>query len=328
MLSNALISTRDAITGFWDGARTAPGNVDLPTDDTYLGQIRMPSQALMLENRLVGRINGTGDGAARSASLKLDGTEIFALERPDIPYFEAQLSWIRAYADLRSDRMGEIFEQIDDMLSFFGALCYLDNGRRAYSLQLLSIVRRAAIHAEVPFKYYCRTPRPLDLAIEVQPLIQTPDHSAFPSGHATEAFAIATVLHYLHTGQSAAEGIAAQALPFRVAHRIAANRTVAGVHYPADSLAGAALGVAVGEAIHTLAKGGTLKTGQLLKTDFDAMAPDNPDFLLSNFSQVPSEPASGGTTLVADDIVSVIWERAAIEWPSNDTGGGEAPNVA
>lgn len=70
-------------------------------------------------------------------------------------------------------------------------------------------------------------------------MIQIPDHSTYPSGHAMEAFAIATVLHCLSTGNGPRHGVKEQALPFRLAHRIAVNRTVAGVHFPVDSLAGA-----------------------------------------------------------------------------------------
>ena len=38
-------------------------------------------------------------------------------------------------------------------------------------------------------------------------------------------------------------------LPFKVAARIAENRTVAGVHFPVDSLAGAVMGIAIGELV-------------------------------------------------------------------------------
>ena len=95
-------------------------------------------------------------------------------------------------------------------------------------------------------KFFCRAARPVDLAAQVQPMIQTPDHSSFPSGHAAEAFAIATVLHHLAAGRRPDQGAAAEALPFKLAHRIATNRTVAGVHFPVDSLAGALLGCRIG----------------------------------------------------------------------------------
>lgn len=92
----------------------------------------------------------------------------------------------------------------------------------------------------------------MDLAIEVQPMIQTPDHSSYPSGHACEAFAVASVLCRM----MGAEPLAVLKDPkeprhtlFRLAARIAENRTVAGVHFPMDNLAGAMLGIVLGELV-------------------------------------------------------------------------------
>lgn len=69
-------------------------------------------------------------------------------------------------------------------------------------------------------------------------LVSLPQTSSFPSGHATVAFACATVI--------------ALAVPrlrrrlFALAALIAFSRVYVGVHYPLDVLAGAALGVAIG----------------------------------------------------------------------------------
>ncbi len=71
-----------------------------------------------------------------------------------------------------------------------------------------------------------------------EPLVSLPATSSFPSGHATVAFACATVL--------------ALAVPrlrwplFALAALIAFSRVYVGVHYPLDVLAGAALGVLLG----------------------------------------------------------------------------------
>jgi membrane-associated phospholipid phosphatase len=103
----------------------------------------------------------------------------------------------------------------------------------------------------------CR--RPIEFSPEVQPIILTPSHGTLPSGHATEAFAMAFVL-WLVLRAAAAEA-AAEDPPrllayghksyvmqlMRQAARIAINRTVAGVHFPADSVAGAILGLTLGQ---------------------------------------------------------------------------------
>jgi len=73
------------------------------------------------------------------------------------------------------------------------------------------------------------------------PLVSLPATSSFPSGHATVAFACATVL--------------ALAVPrlrwplFALAALIAFSRVYVGVHYPLDALAGAALGILIGLAV-------------------------------------------------------------------------------
>ena len=76
---------------------------------------------------------------------------------------------------------------------------------------------------------------------EPAPLIELPHTSSFPSGHATVAFACATVI--------------ALAVPrlrwpvFVLAALIAFSRVYVGVHYPLDVLAGALLGVGIGFAV-------------------------------------------------------------------------------
>lgn len=64
----------------------------------------------------------------------------------------------------------------------------------------------------------------------IQPTIMMPDHPAYPSGHATQAHALATVASCLHPARSA---------EFKqTADTIALHRVQAGVHYPSDSVAG------------------------------------------------------------------------------------------
>ena len=84
----------------------------------------------------------------------------------------------------------------------------------------------------------------------------TPGHGSFPSGHATQVYAVAHVLRVLlgldeATATSRPMNLAAsqavQAQLARQAARIATNRVVAGLHFPADSMAGRMLGTALGE---------------------------------------------------------------------------------
>lgn len=78
-----------------------------------------------------------------------------------------------------------------------------------------------------------------------EPLLEAPSTFSFPSGHATVAFACATVL--------------ALAVPrlrwwlYGLAALIAFSRVYVGVHYPGDVLVGALLGVAIARALLMLA---------------------------------------------------------------------------
>ena len=186
---------------------------------------------------------------------------------------------MRAYCDLRADRIGEILLHVDDIVSAFSAVSAFDLPACEATAEFVALTQDVAILVEMQVKHFLRSPRPIAFSDRIMPVIDTPDHSTFPSGHATEAFAIATVLARLERGhrpKAAGEGIL-----FDLAHRIAVNRTVAGVHFPVDSAAGARLGCAIGEAICALATGGTAA-----RYDFDCnVVPEdtdadkhNPDF--------------------------------------------------
>src|SRR5207247_10938133 len=83
-------------------------------------------------------------------------------------------------------------------------------------------------------------PRPFEAHSEIHPLY-TVHSSSFPAGHATTAFAGATLLSYLAPrGTPLFVGLAAA---------IGFSRVYVGVHYPGDVLGGAAIGVLVGLAI-------------------------------------------------------------------------------
>jgi hypothetical protein len=168
-------------------------------------------------------------------------------------------------------------------------------------------------------KHHLACRRPGDLGARVLPMLPTPDHGSFPSGHATEAFAVATVLSGLVRSEVGSKHFPAGeklvALLHKQAERIAVNRTIAGVHFPVDSWAGAALGVAVGQII--LAKSGE-PSAKPVGYEYDAKAES--DFLLADFLVAATANGHGLTArpgAIAVDISPVfqwLWNEAKAEF--------------
>lgn len=75
--------------------------------------------------------------------------------------------------------------------------------------------------------------RPSYLDPTLIPVVEVPQHPAYPSGHATQAHLRALVLSQLDPVNHAAY--------MQSAERISLNREIAGVHYPSDSQAGVLL---------------------------------------------------------------------------------------
>ena len=131
-------------------------------------------------------------------------------------------------------------------------------GQKRRSHEILELVQGFASNVVLAMKHELNIRRPDGYSAQVQPIVPTPGHGSLPSGHATESYATAVVLSALLKDHGDASQ--RETMLLRQAGRIAVNRTVAGLHFPIDSIAGAELGVNLGH--YFLARAQSQKIGK------------------------------------------------------------------
>jgi hypothetical protein len=164
---------------------------------------------------------------------------VMHITRPPLQVFRQQVLRVESQAQLRQERLGEILGEIGPQYALWTAVADLSPQRTPRTLELIDCGLRLSSSIVQRFKHQFVCPRPIEYSPLVQPVIQTPGHRSFPSGHSTQAFFVARLLKLLAGARCSAvmeEQLQAQAA------RIAQNREVAGVHFPVDSMAGCLLG--------------------------------------------------------------------------------------
>jgi hypothetical protein len=168
-------------------------------------------------------------------------------------------------------------------------------------------------------------------------MILTPTHASYPSGHSTEGFICAIVLGMLLNEIGSTPSVAFSPNPqyldprwreqlLRLAARIAINRTVAGVHFPVDSAAGAVLGMTLGHYLVCRCNGDGRYEAHL----FDGTTfPDTGDFVWTEIYDHTKVPPQDNpfkrpvyVTAIGDENISgdrspmlqKLWRRAKAEW--------------
>ncbi|WP_332738541.1 PA-phosphatase [Hydrogenophaga sp.] len=244
------------------------------------------------------------------------------LRAPTKAQFKKQLDLVAAYADLRADRAAEIVAQVVPPMAFLSSVVGLTAHRHKKTLQLLDLVFSLCVHVEMRFKHIFASLRPVAMSPQIQPMIETPGHGSWPSGHATEAFAMAVLLEALLNAAPGAgtppNGTESREQLQRLAARVATNRVVAGVHFPVDSAAGRLLGTALAEFLVARATG-----TKVHERGFDGRLFEGPhgeplDFSLHQSMDHTSGHAytrSASTTGVGNaPLVAWLWEEAIKEW--------------
>jgi membrane-associated phospholipid phosphatase len=262
-VSDALIRSRDGIVGSWQPPVTAPDPLNLEDRDN-LERWSPWVRAAVVDVEMVSRLGFTLDAASTPRHMVVWHLEVpasvggnppqpayaplFSMARPTKAIFKAQLTLVNQYAELRTDRQTEILAQIGGGLAFLGSIAQLHPDRTPHTLELLAAVLRLSLFVHLRLKQGLACRRPLEYSPQIQPMIATPAHGALPSGHATESFAAALVLWSVMraSGRAGYDTADWRVQLLRLASRIAINRTIAGVHFPVDSAAGAVLGLTLG----------------------------------------------------------------------------------
>jgi membrane-associated phospholipid phosphatase len=246
---------------------------------------------------------------ANEAKLQLQGSDLVTLQRPAAAFFESQIPIVASWAELREDRASEIVAQMRPQFPFWAAAVHLDNTQTPHTLQVIELALAFASTISQRFKQAMACPRPIDYSALIQPIISTPAHSCFPSGHATEAYMVAYVLPELLSLDPAERKHYADQLEAQAA-RISINRTVAGLHFPVDSHAGRVLAKTLSEYfLNFCLQNG--KIGVRTAAYLDAKDDFHPDFDLSTNTYFAPQNLYAA---VDKSPLSWLWGKALTEW--------------
>jgi hypothetical protein len=239
--------------------------------------------------------------------------DLARLVRPTEKIFKQQLEFVNTYAELRDDRGGEILAQIDGCADFVSSVIGLTAHRHKYTAELLNLAMSLAAHVEMRFKHGFAVQRPNLLSPQIQPMIPTPGHASWPSGHGTEAYLTCTLLQaLLPNGAKYKEQLE------RLAARMAVNRTVAGLHYPVDSAAGRMLGTALADFLIARCAGGKVHERGFDGRKFHDAQGNGIDF----DPRVSMSDNKSGYYLLsprvavvaASPLLRFMWKKAEAEW--------------
>ena len=343
-LASALVSSRDGIANFWTIPGTTPTHLAFE-DATNLARWGTLVRAVDIDFELFTQLGFSSDTKSNMARVwhlsvtapTADGVApkgvyqpLFSLTRPSETTFKKQVNLLGNYADLRPDRIDEVITQLGGAQAFLASIAYLNPERTKYTLELLAAAVRVATFVEMRLKHATACRRPIEYTPQLQPMISTPLHGTYPSGHATETFMMAIVLWNLIKGSGAYGDTLWLAQLLQLAARVAINRQVAGVHTPVETAAGTLLGLTLGGYLVQQFNAVATPAGRYDAWHFDGAnyAPDDLDydwtdyFDMSSATQAASAAASGFATKQAgaggagraSAILDWLWKKAAAEW--------------
>jgi len=337
--TEALIAHRDGIVGTWARPRGPTTNlfVDNPEQmERWEPWVRAAVLDIEMHSNLYFTVQTEDVGNPRRrvrnvATLwhwkrtptntpRATGQRIARIVRPAVRTFHEQLEFLNGYADLRTDRAGEILAQLTSPIAFWSSVQALQPARHRWTLELLETALRLANCVEMRFKHALACRRPHEYSPQVQPIILTPAHGSLPSGHSTEAHIAALVLLRLSRRVTSYADRSWRVQMLRQAARIAVNRTVAGVHFPVDSMAGQFLGLTLTD--YFLALCGDRTTYDAWLFDGERY-PGSQDFtgreLINVNTGLRLQPVyalreNAGLGVNRSPLLRWLWSQAAAEW--------------
>ncbi|WP_176828252.1 phosphatase PAP2 family protein [Ruegeria marina] len=174
--------------------------------------------------------------------------------------------------EYRHGVLDEALQQRDTLIGYFQGILPFSYLSHPYTFRLCHLALAVAQFLAFHFKMKFQRPRPSQLHPGIFPPIDVPQHAAYPSAHATEAWLVAScldevmldaagnkILEFTHPGGETRNAL------HDMATRISRNREVLGVHYPSDSEAGKRLARAALPIVKACATVGSLADNGLLK---------------------------------------------------------------
>lgn len=144
--------------------------------------------------------------------------------------------------DVRPGRVDEILDQNARVKGYFAQVLMLSAWSHPNTLKLIEMALRVGQMVAVHFKLKYNRARPQQVFPPLVPLLNSPWHASFPSGHSLESHMIALAL--AEVAPNTRKALIA------LADRIGHNREIAGVHYPSDTRAGKKIACAAFPLLH------------------------------------------------------------------------------